>query len=155
MGRAIDAVRHHLSVALGAPAVVGDMFDAIENVRVLRTRVTTAQVNAGLTLLPAVPGKSYRLHDAAVIAIGGAAGVVTSVDILATQATSSVKLLSVAAAALTRSTVVRAGAANAAVLADGASFVANDANTAISILKAGTDMTTATHIDVLLTYSVE
>ncbi len=123
--------------------------------RVLRVRATIAQVNAGLTLLPAVAGSKYRLHDAVAIAIGGAAAAVTTVDILATQSASSVKLVAFAQASLTRSAVLRAGGSGATVLADGASFVQNDVNTAITIGKTGSDVTTATHIDVLLTYSVE
>ncbi len=123
--------------------------------QVLRSRVTTANVNAGATLLPAVPGFKYRIQDMTMIAIGGAAATATTVDILATQSTSSVKLLAVAVAALTQSAVVRAGAANATVLADGASFVANDTNTAITIGKTGSSLATATHIDVLITYVLE
>lgn len=123
--------------------------------QVLRSRVTTANVNAGATLLPAVAGFKYRIQDAVMIAIGGNAGTATTVDILGTQSSSSVKLLAVAIAALTRSAVVRAGAANATVLADGASFVACDANTAITIAKTGSALDTATHVDVLLTYTLE
>lgn len=123
--------------------------------QVLRSRVTTANVNAGATLLPAVPGFKYRIQDMTMIAIGGAAATATTVDILATQSTSSVKLLAVAVAALTQSAVVRAGATNATVLADGASFVANDTNTAITIGKTGSSLATATHIDVLITYVLE
>ena len=122
--------------------------------RVLRTRVTLAQVNAGATLLAAIPGKKYRIHDMALISVGGAAAAATTIDILGTQAASSVKLLAVAVAALTQNALVRAGAANATILAAGASFVDNDANTAITIGKTGDAATTATHFDVLLTYSV-
>jgi hypothetical protein len=121
----------------------------------IRVRTTTANVNAGATLLAALPGYAYRIHDIAMIAIGGAAGATTTVDVLGTQAAGSVKLLAVAIAALTQSAVVRAGASNATVLADGASFVACDANTAITISKTGASLTTATNIDVLLTYSIE
>lgn len=124
--------------------------------RVLRTRATTAQVNAGLTLLPAVPGRKYRIHDVALIAIGGNAATATSVDILGTQSDSSVKLMAGLVAGLTQNTLLRAGAAtNGVILAAGASFVANDVNTAITIGKTGSDLATATHIDVLLTYSIE
>lgn len=131
-------------------------FDEGGNVaRLLRTRVTVAQINAGLTLLAAVVGKAYRLHHAAAIAIGGNAGAVTTVDLKATQGASGVSLVAWAQASLTRSAVLVAGATGAAVLADGASFVANDANTAITIIKAGADVTVATHIDVLLSYTLE
>lgn len=117
-----------------------------------RTRATIAQVNAGLVLLPACPGVKWRLVDVSLISIGGAVGAATTVDITATQSGSSVKLLAAAVAALTQNTLLRAGATNATILAGGVSFVANDANTAVSISKTGSTATTATHVDVLLTY---
>lgn len=120
----------------------------------VRTRFTIAQVNAGATILAAAAGYQYRLVDAAAIAVGGNVGAVTTVDILGTQ-TTSVKLVAFAQASLTQSTVLRAGDSGGDVLADGASFVANDANTAITIDITGSDATVATHIDVLLSYTVE
>jgi hypothetical protein len=119
----------------------------------LRQRVTLAQVNAGLTLLPAIVGLRYRLVDVALISIGGAAAGATSVDIRGTQSAAGVNLLAAAVAGLTQNTLLRAGATNAAILAAGASFVANDTNTAITIAATGT-LTTSTHIDVLLTYEI-
>lgn len=137
----------------GDASVVGYLIPSGEQgVQQKRFRVTTAQVNAGLTLLPAIAGVQYQVCDLILIAIGGNAATATTVDILGTQSASGVKLLAVAVAALTQSAVVRAGAANATVLADGASFVANDANTAITIGKTGSNLATATHIDVLLSY---
>jgi hypothetical protein len=118
----------------------------------LRTRVTIANVNAGATLVPAEAGIRYRLLDAAAIAIGGAAGAGTTVDILATQSASAVKLVAFAQASLTQNTLLRAGGAGAAILAGGVSFVQNDTNTALTIGKTGSDFTTATHIDAMLTY---
>lgn len=158
----VNATRPFIGVAVGGGAD-GELYvDVLLNftapsssLRVLRQRVTIAEVNAGLTLLPAIAGSKYRLHDAAAIAVGGAAGAVTTVDILATQSASSVKLVAFGQAALTQNTLLRAGASGGTILAAGASFVANDANTAITIGKTGSDVTTATHIDVLLTYAVE
>lgn len=121
--------------------------------RQLQQRVTIAEINAGLTLLPAQPGLSYRLVDAFVIAVGGAVGAVTTVDILATLTTGR-KLVAFAQASLTQSTLLRAGASGATILANGASFTSNDANTAVTIGKTGSDVTTATHIDVTLFYTV-
>jgi hypothetical protein len=123
--------------------------------RNLRTRVTIAQVNAGLTLLPALAGQKYRLVDAVAIAIGGAVGTLTTVDILGTQATSSVKLVAYAQASLTRSAALKMGGSGAAVLADGASYTACDTNTAITVGKTGGTGDTATHVDVILTYVIE
>ncbi|MGE0363364.1 MAG: hypothetical protein AB7R67_21810 [Vicinamibacterales bacterium] len=123
--------------------------------RNIRSRFTIAQVNAGATILPAVAGRKYRLIDVLGIAVGGAAGAVTTVDVLGTQGASGVKLAAFAQASLTQSTVLRPGVAGTAVLADGASFVQNDVNTALTIGKTGSSVTTATHIDVILTYALE
>src|SRR5690606_9300796 len=95
-----------------------------------RQRFTTAQVNAGATVLAAVPKFQYQLVDVKLIAIGGAASGADSVDIIATQSASGVKLYAAEDAALTQNTVVGVGTANTAVLAAGASYVANDVNTA-------------------------
>lgn len=124
-------------------------------VRHIRSRFTIAQVNAGATILPALANRKYRVCDMALISVGGAAGAVTTVDILGTQSASSVKLLAGAQANLTQSALVRAGGTGGTILADGASFVANDTNTAITIGKTGSNVTTATHIDVLMSYVVE
>lgn len=120
----------------------------------LRTRVTLAELNAGKTLLPAIPGFKYRLIDAKLIAVGGAATTGTSVNIKGTRAASEVNLLVAAVAALTQSAVPRIGAANMVVLADGASFTPLDANTAITVITVGTAMTVMTNLDVDLTYEI-
>lgn len=149
-------------IALEASAASGDVIEVLMVTmpglspvpRVFRGRFSLAQVNAGATILAAVPGFKYRLQDAAMIAIGGAATASTTIDILATQSAASVKLVANAVAALTQNTLLRAGATNSTILAAGASFVENDVNTAITIGKTGSDMATATHIDVLLTYEL-
>jgi len=123
--------------------------------RTLRTRVTTAQVNAGLVLLPALPGVRWRLIDAWLIAIGGAASGATTVDLIGTASAATVKLLAAAVAGLTQSTILRAGAANATVLADGASFVQMDANTAVSASKTGGSLATSTNIDYFIEYTAD
>jgi len=126
-------------------------------VRNVRARVARADVNSGYTILPALAGYKYRIVDWSMIAIGGAAQTATSVDIVTTQAASAVRPAVVAVAALTQSAVVKPNSANCTVLADGASFVANDAGTAVTLSKqaAGSGLATATHIDILLTYTIE
>lgn len=119
-----------------------------------RQRFTIAEINAGATLLPAIPGKSYRMVAAKAIAVGGAAGAVTTVDITGTVSTSR-KLVAFAQANLTQSAVVVDGGTGGTVLADGASYIANDAGTAILVGKTGSNVTTATHIDVIFDYVVE
>lgn len=120
-----------------------------------RERVAAADINAGYTLLPAIPGKKYRIHDAAMIAEGGAAAGATSVDIKATQAAAAVNLLAAAVAGLTQNTLLRAGAANAAILAAGASFGPCDIGTAVTVGKTGGSLTTATHVHFLVLYTLE
>lgn len=124
-------------------------------VRHVRTRFTIAQVNAGATLLTAVPGMRYRMVSASAISVGGAAGAVTTVDILATQSASSVKLVAFAQANLTQNTQLTSGGTGAAILAGGVSYVLNDAGTAITVGITGSAITTATHIDILMTYVQE
>jgi hypothetical protein len=152
------AVRY--GVALEAATADNDVIEVLVSgdtggVHHVRSRFTIAEVNAGATVLAAIPGRAYRVCDMALISVGGAAGAVTTVDILGTQSTSSVKLLAGAQANLTQSTLIRAGATGGTILADGASFVTNDANTAITIGKTGSNVTTATHIDVLISFVVE
>ena len=89
------------------------------------------------------------------IAVGGNAGTTTTVDILATQAAASVKLMAAAIAQLTRSALLRAGATGGTILADGASFDTNDANTAITVGKTGGALDTATHVDFFVNYVLE
>lgn len=120
----------------------------------VRRRFTIAQVNAGATIAAAVPGMKHRLVDAHMISVGGAAAAVTTVDILATLSAASRKLVTFAQADLAENTV-RTLVANGTVLAAGASFTQNDANTAITIGKTGSDVTTATHIDLILVYATE
>jgi hypothetical protein len=121
--------------------------------RVWRVRATVAQVNAGFTLVDAVPGYKIQMVDATVIAVGGNVTGATAVDIKGTQSASVVKLLAAAAGGLTRSTILKPDTAtHAAVLADGVSFAPCDANTAITVIKDGSDVATATHIDVTISY---
>lgn len=124
-------------------------------VRSIRQRFTIAQVNAGATILPAISGQKYRMVDVIGIAVGGSAAAVTTVDILGTQATASAKLAAFAQASMTRSTALRPGVSGTTVLADGASHTACDIGTAITINKTGSDVTTATHVDVILSYVIE
>jgi len=117
----------------------------------LRHRVTTAEVNAGHGLVTPPKGMKVRMIDCALIAIGGAATGATTVDILMGGA----KLVAAAVAGLTQSTLLRAGATNAAILADGASFVVGAADAPVTIGKTGGSLATATNIDVILTFALE
>lgn len=134
----------------------GDViWSQVGTVQNLRTRVAVADINAGATLLAALAGFKYRVVDVTLVAIGGSAATATAVTIGATQSASGVALITAAVAALTRSTIVKPNSSNVTVLADGASLVANDANTAITIGKTGGTLATATHVDVILDYVIE
>lgn len=124
-----------------------------------RTRVSVAQINAGFTLLPALPGVRWRIADLILIAIGGAVTGATDVRLLGTRAGSGVALGTAAVAGLTQSTVTRlgtpfatAGTASIVPLTDGASHTQLDANTAVTVGKTGGSAATATHVDVMLAY---
>ena len=120
-----------------------------------RERFTVAQINAGVTLINGLTGYKFRLHDAAIIAVGGAATTGTSVDINATRAGSAVILVSFKTAGMGQSVLLRAGTAtNGVLLVDGASFTECDVATAITVAKIGTDFTVATSFDLLVTYSL-
>jgi hypothetical protein len=127
-----------------------------------RFRISIANVNTGVTLLPARPGIKYRLIDGYMVPVGGAVATCTAVVVLSTQSAGSATLLSAAAAALTQSAKVGPGLTNvanvsglASILADGASFVTNDVNTAVTIGKTGGSCATATSVDLVLTYAIE
>ena len=125
-------------------------------VKTKRQVITLAQWNAGVTILAAPgAGLAYRLISSRFIPVGGAAVALTTADILATQSASGVKLVTAAAAPLTENTILKDGATGGVVLAAGASYAANDANTAITASVTGSDLTTSTSIDLEFTYVLE
>jgi hypothetical protein len=151
-----DGVTHSRlkAINLEADTATITQLNVTDSVLSTRKRFTIAEVNAGATLVAAVTGKKIRMVNCKAIAIGGAAGAVTTVDVLATLSTGR-KLVAFAQASLTQSTVLTAGGTGAAVLADGASYTANDAGTAVTVGKTGSNVTTATHIDVIFDYVLE
>jgi hypothetical protein len=122
-----------------------------------RLRASAAQVNAagGIDVVPAKRGFKYRLIDAIMIAIGGAAAGATTIDLLGTLNGSTRKLIANAIAGLTQSTLLRPGAANSTVLADGASHTLNDQNTPLTLSKTGASLTGATSVDIIVLFAVE
>jgi hypothetical protein len=127
-----------------------------------RTRVTLAQLNAGFTLLPAIPGLKYRLINCMLTAIGGNATTGTSVNVIGTRAAAPVQLIVAAVARLVQSVrnvtgtpFATAGAESLTTLADGASFTQLDVNTAITVITVGSAMTVMTNLDVDLAFAIE
>lgn len=139
-------------VTVEAGGTIADANGAVQHN--VRRRFTVAEVNAGATLVAAIPGKQIRMASCSATAIGGAAGAVTTVDVIGTLGTAR-KLVAFAQASLTQSNVLKDGGTGATVLADGASYTANDANTAITVGITGSSITTATHIDFNFNYTVE
>jgi len=146
-----STARTNLGVAIGSDVQAYSAGTTLNT----RHRVTVAEINAGHEILPAIAGKSYRMIECLAIAYGGAVGTTTTVDLLGTQSAGSVKLVAYAQASLTQSAVLVSGASGAAVQADGASYTACDANTAITVGKTGGDADTATGVDIILTYVIE
>lgn len=126
-----------------------DLLANLRVVRSIRSRFTSAQVNAGAALLPAVPGYRWRMASGRAIAVGGSATGLTTLDLIGTQGATPVKLIAFGQAQLTQNTVVKDGATGGTVLAGGASYGANDANTAVTVGKTGDPLATATHVDVM------
>ena len=126
-----------------------------------RLRVAIADVNTGATILPAIEGKAYRIIDVALVAYGGslaATAEASGVAVSGTQSAAGAALFTVPVASLTQSTLIHSSCAGstAFLLADGASFMANDANTPITVQAVGgSDLITATGIDVIISYVIE
>jgi hypothetical protein len=154
--------------ALEASTVDGDVIEVLPGpntdlsaafpgsgaVKHVRTRFTIAQVNAGATLVAAKTGVKFRAVNGAMIAIGGAAAAHTTIDILGTLSTPR-KLFAFAVAQTAENALMQPGITGTAILAAGASYTANDVNTAITVAVTGSPITTATHIDFLFSYVEE
>ena len=111
----------------------------------------------GKVVLPAIAGKGYRIWDFKLIAYGGAvtSSTATGVALSGTQSSSVVALATVAKAGLTQNAVVSSNSANVTMLANDAAFGACDANTAIIVgAVGGTDLATATYLDVIVAYTL-
>lgn len=125
-------------------------------VRNAKRKFTVAEINAGTSWLSAVAGQKYRVIHCEMIAIGGALGTATSVDVLGTQSAGSVKLFAGQQASLTENKVcTNAVPAEIAELAAGLTHTACDANTAITVGKTGGAADTATHVIISLDYVME
>lgn len=117
----------------------------------VRARCTVAEINAGKTLVAVPASKQFRLVGCKAIAYGGAVGTTTTVDVKVGAA----KLVAFAQASLLQSAVLSDSTAGAAVLADGASYVAQSAGDDVTIGKTGGDADTATGVDIILSYCLE
>lgn len=117
--------------------------------RTYMERLTTEQVNAGVLAVPRSPGRIYTVVDGWVRAIGGAAGANTSVDV--TDDTTGTIAMSFARAGLSQNAVLRAGATNTTCTNLNTALAQGEG---IKVANVGTAMTTATHLDVCISYLV-
>lgn len=147
-----DARVYPESRSMSAVKYIKDVEVAFGVTKTQRFRLSPTQLAAVTVLLPALPGVRWRMIDMAMIAIGGNATTSTSINVSGVLATVANELLVTAVAALTRSALVRAGAANAVILADGGSFTQQDANAAITAKSTVATLTVSTFIDIFLDY---
>jgi hypothetical protein len=112
-------------------------------------RLTTAEVNAGHTVLAPAAGRTVTVLYAAIRAIGGTAADVTSVDIKET--TTGNVVLRIPVAVLAENAVTGVWSANAVSTYLG---VALSAGNGLEVEKDGTDVATATHFDVFVQYTL-
>lgn len=121
------------------------------HLRTVEGQATTAQVNAGLIIVPEHPGRTITVVDAWMRAIGGAATTNTSVDIMDT-ADSPDSAVAFARAGLTQNAVLRAGASNTTATDLGKALGTGEG---LQIKTVGTAMTVATHIDYQVMYVID
>ena len=145
-----------LDIETGATLTYDDQIKSYPTfVQNIRERVTAAALNAAdVELLPAIAGKRYRMVACKILAYGGAVGATTTIDVVSDNDT-EVVLVAFAQASLTEDTVLKDAGTGAAVLAAGASYVSNVANTSISLANTGSNITTATGVDIILDYVIE
>ncbi len=112
-------------------------------------RLTAAQVNAGTRVIPPRADKKLMIVGGQLVAIGGAAATATSVDVNDTTGTPVVGV-AVACTAMTENTQMDFDAAsNVTRTTYRAPFAAGKG---IQVIKGGSDLATATHVDYYIEY---
>lgn len=130
------------SIALGAA----------NNTVAFSTNVTTAQVNAGITIVPPVSTQTLRVDHFVLQALGGATAGCTTVRISDTS-TGPVDVVSVTAGALTQNTVVTEATASGVTLGTFATAQLS-AGAGLQVRKVGSNCTTATSFNVTAFYQI-
>ena len=110
--------------------------------------VTAAEVNTGHTILADAAGVIITPVSVKMRALGGAAGGATSVDLTDTVAAA---IASFPVAILTQNAM--AGEYSANVVSTGIG-VAQTSGKGLKVIKAGNDLTTATSVDVIVSYTI-
>lgn len=124
----------------------------IRTMRVVKGTATTAEVNAGKTIVEADASRTICVHGGYMIARGGNASGATSVDIKDTADT-PVVAVACAVAGLTQDAVLSFDAAsNVTNTTRGTGLTAGKG---LQIKKTGSNLATATSVDYLVEYTVE
>ena len=119
-------------------------------VRCVQGSATVAQVNAGIVIVPDVPGRVVTVVDGWLRAIGGAAGTATGVYIQDTAATAG-STLEWLIGALTQNAVARIGAANVTSTYAGVQMTRDKG---IQMKTHGAALDTATSVDYCIYFTV-
>jgi len=117
------------------------------SLRVMYGSALTAAIDAGVTIIPAMPGRVITIHDAWVRA-AGAADTATSVDI--SDGTTTVCVFTVAG--LTDAAILRAGTTTTGVSTE--LGTALKGSTGIQLATVGAGLGTTTAIEYCVKYSV-
>lgn len=112
---------------------------------------TLAQINAGVTIVPAVTGRTLKIVGVLLQAIGGAAAGCTAIQVDDTTGTPVVGV-SVAVAGLTQNTIVTEATATNVTLTT--FLTALTANKGLQIIKTGSSCTTLTSLNYRVLYTV-
>jgi hypothetical protein len=121
------------------------------DMRAASGRLTLAQVNAGTLVVGTAAKRAYTVTDCWVRAIGGAAGVNDSVDIV--DSVSGTIVVAFTRAGLTENAVLRSGTATTGV---GTNLgVKLGTGEGIKVKNTGGACTTMTHLDYVILYKVE
>lgn len=122
-------------------------------VRVAEGQLTAAQVNAnsraGTVIVPLSSARTLTVVDAWFRAIGGTAGGATAIVL---EDTAGVDVVSTTAATLVQNSVIRAGTTGSTATNLGTSLTRGKG---LRIGCTVSDMTTATHLDYCVQYTVE
>lgn len=118
----------------------------------VKGNATRAEVNAGKVILPARPGRTVTVTGGYMIALGGNAATATSVDI-ADTAGSPVVAVACGVAGLTQNTVLDFNAASDVTKTTLGRALTADKG--LQIIKAGSDLATASSIDYFVRYVID
>ncbi len=140
------------TLSTGDDAIEADLTGASPVVYCHTDSASTAEINAGHTLLAAVAGRTITVVGWSMTAVGGNAGTSTAVT-LSDTAGSPVLIATVAVAALTAGAVVQPSSAN---VTDGAAGIGLGLTAAkgITIEKTGGTLDTCTSVTVTILYTI-